>query len=343
MRKRFLSEIVILLTLTILTSSCERKLVGFGDDAEIRILADSTVWLATEPVLRDIFEKPLITPQDETIFTILQGEIDNFKRFKNLILIGTLDSDDLISSVVKSNLSSAVLEKVEQGAYVFVKEEQWATNQMIMFLISTNIDSLVQKMNANSDYLFSIFDEYWNKTNKEQMYSFKRQTDVENHLLEDYGWKIDVQYDYEIFIEQAEKQFIMLRRSLPERWLFVHWIDTIDPSVIDQDWCIAKRNELGQRFYEGDSVETKFVQPIFEEVNFHDRFALKMNGIWKNDKKQAGGPFINYCFYDEDQRRIYMIDYAIFSPRLEIQKRNLLRQADIMLQTFKTADDLNKK
>ena len=342
MKNKLIILFLIILYATIVFNRCERKLTGLGDDAEIRVLADSSLWLETEPLLRDIFEVPIITPQNETIFSILKGDLENFKRFKNLILIATLDSDGIVSNVVKSNLSVAALEKVKEGNYVFIKKEQWATNQLIMFLVSTSLDSLKNKLEKNKDYLFSIYDDYWNDVQEKQMYSFDQQKDVEKHLLKEYGWKINVQYDYEIYIEKPEQNFIMLRRMLPERWLFVNWIDTDDPSVINEEWVINKRDELGEKFYEGDMVETKFVKPEFEDVDFNNRLALKTTGIWRNDEKQAGGPFISYTFYNSKQGRIYMVDYAIFSPRLKRMKRTFLRQADIMLNTFKTVNEVKE-
>lgn len=338
MRKKILIYTLAVFIIIISINRCERKLIAIGDEADIHVLADSTTWLETESTIRDIFERFIVTPQDESIFTVERGDIQSFKRLQNLILVGTLDNDDTISSIIKSNLSPDALEKVKQGNYVFVKKEQWAKDQLIMFLISTDLDMLQQKLTMNRDYLFGIFDDHWNRIYEQRLYSTKEQTDIKSHLLKDYGMQIAVLHDYQLFIDKPQERFVMLRRTLPERWIFIHWIDTDDPSVISEDWYIAKRNELGQKFYEGDLIETKYVQPKFEEVDFDGRLALKVTGIWKNDIKTAGGPFISYCFYDENQRRIYVLDYAIFEPRLKVQKRDLLRQADIILRTFKIAN-----
>lgn len=321
---------------------CSRKLTGWGDDGDIHVLADSTIWEASQSILREVFERKIITPQNETIFTIIKGELNNFKRFKNLIFLATLDSNEQVCQLVKANLTPQAKQRVERGdAYVFIQKEKWATDQLIMFLISIDVEALKKKIIENKNYLFNLFDNYWNEAQARRMFRSKEQKDIEKYLLEKYNWMVKVQHDYKVFIENADSHFVMLRRMLPERWLFVHWIDTFDPSVITKQWSINKRNKLCAVFYENDIVEEKFVQPDTEEVEFLGRRALKIIGLWRNDKKQAGGPFRSYTFYDEESQRIYMLDFAIFSPRLKRAKRNYLRQAEIILHTFKTGNEIS--
>lgn len=334
--KKFIS-VIVFFTLFIY-SSCENRLTGLGDDGDIRVLADSSLWAETEPILNEIFEVPIMTPQNETIFTIMRGDLNNFKKFKNLIFVAALNEDGEISEIVKNILSKEAIEKIETGNYLFIKKNQWATNQYIMFLVSTDVQALKNKMQENKDYLFSLFDDYWNAAQKGYIYKFDEQTDIEAALLENYGWTIRIPLDYKIFIEKPDSQFIMFRRMLPERWLFVHWIETDDPSIITKEWCVKKRNEVGLTFYGGDEVETLFVQPTVKEVAFLGRNAIRTYGLWRNDEKQAGGPYRNYCFYDEEAGRIYMLDFALFSPRLKKNKRHYLRQAEIIMHTFKTSD-----
>lgn len=341
MKKQFFLSLIVLIIILSFFSFCEQKISGWGDDGDIHVLADSTIWLATEPILRDVFEKSIMTPQDETIFTILKAELNKFKRYKNLIFLATLDGEGAVANIVNNSLEPAAKQKVNDGNYVFVQKEKWASDQFIMFLVSTDKDRLIEKIKENKDYLFNIFDDYWDEVNKKRMSRIDRQTEIEKSFLTKYGWTVSVLDDYFIFVENPDSHFVMLRRYLPERWLFVHWIDTYDPSVITTKWCIDKRNKIGLHFYEGDEVEQKFTQPDTAIVDFLGRRALKISGLWRNDKKQAGGPFKNYCFYDEKSQRIYMLDYALFSPRLENPKRNLLRQAEILLHTFKTSDEIS--
>jgi hypothetical protein len=324
-------------------SNCERKLTGWGDDADIYVLADSLLWQSTEPVIQDIFEKPIITPQDETIFTIQRTDLNNFQRYKNLLFLATLDGEGEVSQIVKNNLSPEAQQKVKEGNYVFLQKEKWASDQLIMFLVSTDSSKLIQKIQENQNYIFNLFDNYWNETKKDQMYRPGREKELEQYLIENYGWTFEVPYDYQIFIEKPDSNFVMLRRMLPERWLFVYWIENEDPAILSEKWVINTRDTLGKRFYEGDKVEQIYNQPDIEAVDFLGRRAFKIEGLWRNDIKEAGGPFRNYTFYDEPSQRIYMLDFAIFSPRLKRPKRMYLRQAEIILHTFRTEHEVKTK
>ena len=206
MKHQYFKYSLILLLILSFFSQCTRKRPGWGTYAEIRVLADSTLWVDTEPLLREIFEKPIITPQKETVFSIIKGDIDNFKRFKNLIFLSTLDGKGTVTDLVNQNLSPEAKQKVTEGNYVFLKKESWASNQMIMFLVSQNAETLIDKITTNKDYLFNLFNDYWNETQKHLMFRRYEQTEIEQYLLEKYGWMVKVQYDYDIFIENADSE-----------------------------------------------------------------------------------------------------------------------------------------
>ena len=103
---------------------------------------------------------------------------------------------------------------------------------------------------------------------------------------------------------------------------------------------IKKRNEIGSKFYRGDQVEEKFEEPVYEEVEFLGKRAGKLSALWQNEKEVCGGSFISYCFYDENSERIYMLDYALFYPRLDKRKRPYLRRGEILLHTFRTRNEI---
>ena len=72
-------------------------------------------------------------------------------------------------------------------------------------------------------------------------------------------------------------------------------------------------------------------------VEFQGRWAMRLYGLWGNTEKLAGGPFVSYCFYDQDTRRLWWLDGAVFAPNQP--KETQLRQMDVMLHTFVTGDD----
>ena len=318
----------------------KRISLGYTDD--ICVLADSTFWEENEHFLREVFEKGLVTPQHETVFTLKKGNLSFFKNYNNIVFLASLDSDGPVSDFIKNSFSQEMKERVKHGDFLFTKKDEWAYNQYVMFLVSENKETLIKKIRENKSYLFNLFDNYWTKSLRATLYNIAEQEDIEKHLLEKYDWMVRVPYDYFIETEKPAQNFVMLKRSFPERWLFVHWINTYDPSVLEKDWCIAKRNELCEKFFKGDRVDEKFVLPVYEEVDFLGRRASKLSGLWENSITIEGGSFISYSFYDEDTQRIYMLDFAVFDPRHKSTKRSLLRHGEVVMHTFQTGLELDK-
>ncbi len=343
MTKKIITNISFLLLAACTMLQCTSKKNSLGYNDRIYVIADSSLWSEMEPLLRETFEKPLVTPQHETIFTVINGNLDFFKNYNNLIFLTALDEKGAVSDFVQKSLSHDLLERVEQGSYLFTKENEWAYNQYVMFLVSTNKDTLKRQIRKNKPYLFNLFNDHWTMSLKKQMYKISEQTDTEEMLLDKYGWNVKIQYDYVIEAEDSLNNFVMLKRSFPERWFFVHWIDTYDPSVLSEEWCIQKRNELGTKYLNNDLVEQKFIQPVYDEVEFLGSRASKLSGLWENSVTIEGGPFISYSFYDEFNNRIYMLDFACFDPRHKSTKRSLLRQGEVILHTFQTRHEKTEK
>ncbi len=52
-----------------------------------------------------------------------------------------------------------------------------------------------------------------------------------------------------------------------------------------------------------------------------------------------GGPFVNYVFYDEPTKRIYMLDASIYAPKF--YKKKIIQQVDVLLQSFLTKREVH--
>ena len=64
--------------------------------------------------------------------------------------------------------------------------------------------------------------------------------------------------------------------------------------------------------------------------------AWRATGIWETSNllESKGGPFRSYVFYDDKKDLTYHLNYLIFYPGNS--KSIFLRQADLILKTFKT-------
>lgn len=337
MSKKFFFTFFIISTITalILISGCTKPR-PYGGDYEIRVLADSVIWNETEGIIRQTFERVEPTPQPEKLFTVIKQEPKTYKRYKNLLFLSTLEANDELSQIVNSSLSEAALAKVKEGEIMFTQEAVWAQHQKIAFLIAPDIPTLKNEIENRKEDIFFQFDNYWREFHKNILFSMNEQIDVEKHLLRNYGWMINIPIDYKLETQSAKDRFVMFHRKVPLRWVSVFWEEATDPSVISKEYCIKKRNQWADSFYENEIVDEKFEPVVAEEVYFLNRRALKLRGLWGNTEKSAGGPFRMYCFFDEAQERIYFIDMHLFAPDLKKKKMHYLRQMDILANTFKT-------
>lgn len=337
--KKFIVIIVIAFLGIFIIVSCSRKGRSIGADNVIAVLAETEEYALLEKALKEVFEREIYTPAIETIFTlkhITLDQFDQYRRWKSMIIISTLNSKGEILPLIKTMLKEEDLEKIKtKKSFAFNKVEPWAHNQQLLVLVSTDIPALKEKLVQNKDPLFQIMDKFLDDRITREMFAKSEQLGLEEKMLEQYGWKVRIQHDFQVIFEDSGKSFVMLQRKLPVRNFMVYWMDTDDPSLITREWIIQKRNELGVNFPEADTVDERYTNS--SEVEFVGRRALKLDGLWYTTVK-GGGPFRSYTFYDENDGRIYMIDYSIFAPDRE--KEPLLRQMEIMTRTFQIRSNI---
>lgn len=327
----------VLLLFLISALLCGKQREGREPDSHIFVIADSTDWVVLENVLRSTFERTIRTPQLEKTFTLVVKSPDELAQYtlkKNIILISSLESQGKTATMIRDMFTDTeIFGGVQEGKYyVFTKENQWARDQLLMILVSKDLQMLKTKIEVNSDFLYAVFDDHYTSLLKQSMFEKFERKKTEKELMEKYGWMVRVQHDYFVAFEAPENNFVWLRRRYPERWLFVYWVDTQNPSFLNREWCLKTRDEIGASFYDNDRVNRDYT--YVEEEEFLGRKAFVVRGLWENNEKIAGGPYKAYCFYDPDSKRVYMIDLAVFAPGQK--KMPYLKQLDVIAHTFRT-------
>ncbi|MDZ7361626.1 MAG: DUF4837 family protein [candidate division KSB1 bacterium] len=329
-------KIFLLLITVVFIFFCQREIPSSGNEKEIIVIADSLDYAFLQEELSRTFEREVATPWPEKIFElkpISADQMENYFNHPQLLLIGILDRATPAASRVKSMLAPEVAERIRNGQnYVLQKDEPWAEDQRLVVLCAAHLDTLKQRISSHRDELFSMFDQFVAERMQREMYSQFERKELAATLLEKYGWTLRIQHDYHLYKEFPLENFVMLRRSWPERWLFVSWEKLNDSKPITPDEIVAWRNRIGERFYEGDKIVDN--ELTFHQVDFAGYRALEAQGLWENEKKVAGGPFKAWAFYDDSTQQAFLIDIAVFAPGKE--KVKFLRQLEIMARTFET-------
>ena len=275
---------------------------------------------------------------------------NNNKR-KNIIILGTLSDTGYVSQYLQSSLDSNVTELVKRNEeHRINKYDLWADGQLVMFLVSPNIDQLRFNILKHQDELLYSFRNISYKRLTAKL-SGHRVTDKEKEakLLSDYGWTIYILKYFDIAKNSPEENFVWFRtgRNTPmERWIFVHWIENASPEYLNEDSIFAIRNRITKKHFR-TSDEDEFVeisselsQPMHTEVNFNSRYGIMTQGFWRFDDKSGGGPFTSYSLFDEESERFYMIDGSIYAPKY--YKKELIQRIDVILNSFRLESDLGE-
>lgn len=351
-----MKKFLIILTfagLFILSAGCnssQKPATGFED--EIYVVADSLEYEELKEPLQASFEIVINTPSAEKLFTLKRvspDQIKEIKNKKNIIIAAPLNSGSNTSQYINSVADNAERRKLDYDHnFLLNKYNLWAKNQLVMILSAKNIQELQAKILNNKDSLLNAFQKISDKRLKESLYTSKYERKaIEGLLLRDYGWIIYIQTDYKLEMNDAQNNFVLLKRSQGsdiESWIFIHWIDNATTEYLNPDSIKSIRNRLTKKIYLSDNVESYFLMADgfyrTTEVNFNGRFALSTQGLWDVNTKNIRGPFVNYTFYDEKNARVYMLDGFISTTKY--YKRNLIQQIDVILQSFLTKDELSK-
>lgn len=350
--KKLILLIAILFFIILFISCDSSNKPAIGVEDEIFVVADSVEFEELKMALENALEIEINTPLPEKLFNLRRispNQINQFKNRKNIVIAAPLNSGSYTSEYIESIIDSSVREKlISDKDFILRRYDLWAKNQLVTVLTASDLYELEFKILKNKDNILYAYQKISDKRLFESLYNrtYERR-EIQGKLLRDYGWVIYVQADFQLALNKPKDNFVWLRRSPGsdmERWIFVHWIENASPEYLNIDSIKAIRNRVTEKFYQtsNDSAYVVIAQDFFtwNEVNFNDRYAIFTQGLWDLNIKGMGGPFVNYTFYDEKCKRIYMLDGSVYAPKY--YKRNLIQQVDVMLQSFYTKDELSE-
>ena len=339
--KKFKILFLILIVFVFLTVnfSCSMRRGSIGSHDKILVVADSTLWLQLEDVLKAALERTTFTPQPEKVFNLLQKNPDDLRRVTrhpNILVLGTLQSEGKMKELVDKLLSAESVKRIKaDDAFLFQKKDPWALDQILTVMVSNDVGSLKNNIVAQSDKIFDVFDKFNEAYTHRTIFSQFEQKTLQKELMSKHNWSVRVPHDYHVAVDSSEFRFVWLRRFDPQRWFAAYWETVDDPSLLSKEWLLEKRADISEKYYDGDYVYQDSLITVRDKVvDFNGRYALRLDGVWQNEKHIMGGPFRIYGFYNESDSRIYMIDLAVYAPGKF--KYPFLRQLDAMAHTFKS-------
>jgi len=322
------------------------------------VVMDSTQWNSeTANAIREVYSQGIFTlPGYEPLMDLRfrdfenNNALENLRKNKNIIIAAPITDSTNTAEFVRALLSEEVEDEVRNGnSFAFPLNNQWYKDQWSVVLTSTSDSALAQKiLNAKetlADQLLQKELKRW----QEEIYEKGEQTDLNDSLWVNHGWKIRVQHDWRKNIDTTytangkKNHFITMRRNLPknQRWFWAWWIDNVPTQdSLSPNWINAKRDSLMEKWIRG-TRDNSYVTTDYEHhpvetdtLTIDGRKAYETLGVWRMTNDAMAGPFTNMTIYDNVAGRLFMIEFGQFAPKYD--KRRFVRQFRAMLRTFES-------
>ena len=312
--------------------------MSFGEENEITVIADSTEWRIFRPLLEQVFEKEIFTPQREKLLKLRwfpPGKFPEKIRQKNLLIMSTLSNQGRTTQLIKDILEDSIIDKMRNNEiYVITENNHFARDRKVMILASWDEPGLKKHITDNSFFLYDIFDQAVNRRATSRVLGKRSRNRLSNTIMEKHGFSFKIPLDYSIILDDPDQRILWLASHGTRRWFLVYWEEVEDIPVIEVDWVINKRNELGLTLFDSIRVNEDYI--IEDRILINEWVVLKVSGLYEKINDQLGGPFVSFLFYDEKSSRLYYLDGAVFSPGEE--KLKFLRTLELMARSFITSN-----
>ncbi|MCK4980297.1 MAG: DUF4837 family protein, partial [Candidatus Delongbacteria bacterium] len=306
-------SIVLFILISLILTSCSIKGKAVGKDYEILVVADEELYDMFKPALENIFSDIIHTPMEEKRFTLRRISIGKFKenghKFKNIIMLGDIDSDTPESDYIASIFTDEIKEGVRESEYYYVvKNDIWAKGQQILFLLDSDKMFLSQYLDKYKDKMFGIFNDRLIAKVKDTLFDRFNSKGAQELAKEKKGIDLFVPHDFAIVNEGKDVDFIRFRRWNPDRWLTVIKGE-FDENLSMEENIIVLRDAAGSKF--GDSVRINPELLTFKSDSTFAEGCIKAQGLWEYDL--GGGPFFTYGYVKNNT--LYLVDGAVFAPQ----------------------------
>ncbi len=282
--------------------------------------------LIKEPISAILGEE-VLTPQPEKIFHLRYRPLSqflNFSKFHTVLLVGTI-SDTLLEKFLGQN--KAVVERDTYAFFLVQPEPERPEPKPHLFLfVAKDREGLKSGLMKYKERIRYSLEDRLSRLIHSLTYSRGENEKIATRLKEKYGFSIKVPKGFYLQEKYGAGNFIYLFAHYPDRSLFFYWAE--QEREITPNEIILLRDSLTALYYDGDYVARKYT--TYTQAKFLNRPAIKLQGVWQNDKEVIGGPFVSYAF--NFQGRFYLIDGTLFNPGKK-KLKNLL-QLSVILSTF---------
>lgn len=316
------------------TLSCDKLMPALGSYDEIFVVSErgpEEEWMGP---LREKFEIVFETVQEETLFHLVPvsyrqlEEVENRKNYLVLVDLSVRNATfQMAAKLLGRTTMNQALRAAEPAAYFVVNA--YSHQQVHAFLLAPHKSAFSRAIEEEGT---SIRDQFL-KENRKRILEFllfrgEKRTLAEN-IYERFGWWIRIPSGFTPTLDHLGGEFFTMMMDRPGRRFFVWWKEGVE-TLPGPEEVTALRDSLGRLYYEEDFVEPSRTKTA--RADFRGGEAVRVMGLWQNDRKVIGGPFRSIAFVDEAEKRLYLLDYCVYAPGFT--KKYYLWELESVLETF---------
>ncbi len=321
---------------------CDMRPTSMGYPYRIFVVADSALWVDLQQPFSDVFEGEVLTPVSEKKFYITWIPLDKLNEFKNrmnLFFVGVDSEAGPVNDYLKKALPQKFLQGVRENRYFYLfQDDPFARDQIGLFMFAKDRVAFKSHFEAMKEQIYNTFEKKYMDRLKLSMFEKGEQKKVEDYIARRFNFKVRVQHDYFVAIEDQDNNYLWLRRFDPDRWLSI-WKIKGDSSFFVFDTLANIRDRYTKKYYQGDYIIREDSRLI--QTDFQGQPTYKMVGLWRNDSVLIGGPFRTYIVHHPQDSSLYFVDIAVMAPGK--LKKPYLDQLEIIARTFEILDRPKKE
>ncbi len=272
------------------------------------------------------------------------------KQRRNVIYAVTLDKRSPGANQIKQLFTKESIEQIKANPDYFSENSQnlFAKGQEVIFLFSRTEKELIQHIRKSGTKILQYLDLKERERLTASLFKSKTVKGVTEILRKDYQCEMKIPFGYQLVM--TEPNFLWVRQINPrdDKDLFIARKKYISQEQFHKDSLIAFRDAVCRQylFEDPERSNTYLVtettvpyKPVYtREINFRNKFAVEMKGLWKTNNLTMGGPFIAFAMVDEPKGWLYYIEGFTISPGKD--QREIMRELETILYTFKTSEEI---
>ena len=313
--------------------SCDIKRDAIGANDDLVVLAAKEDRDDIRSLLSIVFNDTLLTPEPEPFYNVKFADPDSYDALKtqtNLIIASIGDYElNPATKLVRELLGKKAFESTLENNPIILSRDQFAKNQLFMIMSGEKTGDIKEYLIRNGSTIKDEFDQNFDKKQSQYFLTSKRQEDLEEQLLSDYKWTINLPWGWEMIRNNPDSNFVWIGQEMPFRWIAVQWRNG---NYFSEEEALDLANTFPQKYFKSQQYNKEFLSIDF--VDYREDAAYRLSGLWESIDEAKGGPFVGYLFYDYESDRTFYVTYLIFNPGGK--KAFYMKQMELFSKTLQT-------